>query len=198
MWRRARHQRLDIHATRQGAVHAAARSQAAGDEAITDCRVTRLKQQFGLQRHGDVFGQLSGAVLDIAGVPERRFQPINMQRQVLIAMAIAQNTPLLLLDEPTSALDLGHQIEVFELIRGLAGAGKTVVMVGHDLSSACRYADRLVAMDNGKIIAQGPPGEVVTPELVHRLYGVHCVLLRDPLSGTPIIAGVQRAALQRD
>jgi iron complex transport system ATP-binding protein len=134
---------------------------------------------------------------DLQALAHRPLESMSggQRQRAWIAMAIAQNTPLLLLDEPTSALDLGHQIEVFELIRGLAAAGKTVVMVVHDLSSACRYADHLVAMDNGKIIAQGPPAEVVTPELVHRLYGVHCVLLRDPLSGTPIIAGVQRAAL---
>ena len=107
-------------------------------------------------------------------------------------MAIAQATPLLLLDEPTSALDLGHQIEVFELIRDLADAGKTVVMVVHDISSACRYADHLVAMHAGRIIAEGAPSDVVTSELIERLYGVKCELLRDPHSGTPIIAGVRR------
>src|SRR5690606_32762730 len=98
----------------------------------------------------------------------------------------------LLLDEPTSALDLGHQIEVFELIRGLAQAGKTVVMVVHDLSSACRYADHLVAMEAGRIIAEGPPRDIVTPQLVRQLYGVNCVLLEDPLTGTPLIAGISR------
>ena len=107
-------------------------------------------------------------------------------------MAIAQQTPLLLLDEPTSALDLGHQIEVFELIRDLASAGKTVVMVVHDLSSACRYADHLVAMKDGRILAEGPPASIVTPELVEALYDVRCTLLADPVSGTPVIAGVTR------
>jgi len=108
-------------------------------------------------------------------------------------MAIAQDTPRLLLDEPTSALDLGHQIEVFDLIRQLAAAGKTIVMVVHDLSSACRYADHLVAMQGGRVIAQGSPQRVVTPELVNTLYGIHCTLLRDPLHGTPIIAAITRA-----
>jgi iron complex transport system ATP-binding protein len=108
-------------------------------------------------------------------------------------MAIAQGTPLLLLDEPTSALDLGNQIEVFELIRSLAHAGKTIVMVVHDLSSACRYADHLVAMRDGGIVAEGRPMDIVDPELVHTLYGVRCVLIRDPLTDTPLIAGLARA-----
>ena len=116
----------------------------------------------------------------------------GQRQRAWIAMAIAQATPLLLLDEPTSALDLGHQIEVFELIRQLAAVGKTIVMVVHDLSSACRYADHLIAMHQGKIVASGRPDEIVTSELVERLYGVRCTLLRDPLSGTPVIAGVSK------
>lgn len=117
----------------------------------------------------------------------------GQRQRAWIAMAVAQATPLLLLDEPTSALDLGHQIEVFELIRSLAQAGKTVVMVVHDLSSACRYADHLVAMCGGGIVAEGHPMDIVTPELVKRLYGVSCTLIPDPCTGTPIIAGLSRA-----
>ena len=85
-------------------------------------------------------------------------------------MTIAQQTPLLLLDEPTSALDLGHQIEVFELVRDLACQGRTVVMVLHDLASACRYADHLIAMRDGQIVAQGARW-VVTPALVRAVSG---------------------------
>ncbi|MNJ70460.1 putative siderophore transport system ATP-binding protein YusV [compost metagenome] len=66
-------------------------------------------------------------------------------------------------------------------------------MVVHDLSCACRYADHLVAMNAGRIIAEGPPREIVTPKLVEQLYGVRCVLMEDPLTGTPVIAGVSRA-----
>ncbi|WP_296250727.1 ABC transporter ATP-binding protein [Pseudomonas sp. UBA4194] len=134
------------------------------------------------------------AAADLQGLAQRPLESMSggQRQRAWIAMAIAQATPLLLLDEPTSALDLGHQIEVFELIRNLATAGKTVVMVVHDLSSACRYADHLVAMYDGQIVAEGPPRDVVTSELVERLYGVKCELLRDPHSGTPIIAGVRR------
>lgn len=160
--------------------------------------------RFGRQPHQGLLRQWStddeavvDAALKAADLIELAERPLDSmsggQRQrAWIAMAIAQQTPLLLLDEPTSALDLGHQLEVFELIRMLANAGKTVVMVVHDLSQACRYADHLVAMQSGRIIAEGVPAEIVTPELVKTLYGVRCVLLKDPVSGTPLIAGVSQ------
>ena len=160
--------------------------------------------RFGRQPHQSLLRQWSeedqaivDAALVAADLVELADRPLESmsggQRQrAWIAMAIAQATPLLLLDEPTSALDLGHQIEVFELIRQLAAAGKTIVMVVHDLSSACRYADHLIAMHQGRIVASGRPDEIVTSALVERLYGVCCTLLRDPMSGTPVIAGVSR------
>ncbi|TWI55561.1 iron complex transport system ATP-binding protein [Pseudomonas duriflava] len=160
--------------------------------------------QFGRQPHQGILRQWSEgdqaiveaalAVADLTGLADRPLESMSggQRQRAWIAMAIAQQTPLLLLDEPTSALDLGHQIEVFELIRQLAAVGKTVVMVVHDLSSACRYADHLVAMQAGRIVAEGAPSRIVTPALVEQLYGVKCILLEDPHSGTPIIAGVTR------
>ncbi|MFD3167117.1 ABC transporter ATP-binding protein [Herpetosiphon sp. NSE202] len=135
------------------------------------------------------------ATADLSSMADRPLTTLSggQRQRAWIAMALAQATPLLLLDEPTAALDLGHQIEVFELIRQLAAEGKTVVMVVHDLASACRYADHLIAMRTGKIIAAGAPKTIVTPELIHQLYGVHCRLIPDPVSGTPIIVGVQRS-----
>lgn len=108
-------------------------------------------------------------------------------------MAIAQDTPVLLLDEPTASLDLGHQLEVFELLRALARRGRTVVVVVHDLTSACRYADHVVALHEGRVVAEGPPAEAVTAELVRRLYGVDAVLVRDPVSGAPLVVPVRLA-----
>ena len=90
-------------------------------------------------------------------------------------------------------MDLGHQIEVFELVRHLASHGRTVVMVLHDLASACRYADHLIALCDGQIVAQGAPAEVVTPELVRTLYQVDCTLMIDPDTGSPLLANVRRA-----
>jgi iron complex transport system ATP-binding protein len=149
-------------------------------------------RQWSQQDHDIVQDALAATnLIDLADRPLESMSGGQRQR-AWIAMAVAQSTPLLLLDEPTSALDLGHQIEVFELIRELAEAGKTIVMVVHDLTSACRYADHIVAMHDGRVVAQGRPSEVVTCELVEHLYGVKCVLIQDPRSGTPVIAGIER------
>ncbi|GAB2801068.1 ABC transporter ATP-binding protein [Halomonas shantousis] len=136
------------------------------------------------------------AAADLEGFAERPLEAMSggQRQRAWIAMAIAQQTPLLLLDEPTSALDLGHQVEVFELIRTLAATGKTIVMVVHDLVSACRYADHLVAMHAGNVVAEGAPRQVVTADLVRRLYGIHCTLLADPVTGSPILTNMRRTA----
>ena len=161
--------------------------------------------RFGRQPHQGWLRQWSAEdqqvvhyALAAAGLEALADRPLEAlsggQRQrAWIAMTIAQQTPLLLLDEPTSALDLGHQIEVFELVRDLACQGRTVVMVLHDLASACRYADHLIAMRDGQIVAQGAPAEVVTPALVRELYQVECTLLLDPDTGSPLLANVRRA-----
>ncbi len=120
----------------------------------------------------------------------------GQRQRAWIAMSIAQETPVLLLDEPTSALDLGHQIEVFDLIRELAEQGKTLVMVVHDLAMAARYADHLIAMKSGEIVAQGAPKDIITSELMDSLYGVHCDLLEDPSTGVPILVNVRRSQRQ--
>ena len=134
------------------------------------------------------------AAADVIELQDRALDTLSggQRQRAWIAMAVAQETPLLLLDEPTSALDLGHQIEVFELIRQLAARGKTLAMVVHDLASACRYADHMVAMKAGAVVKEGPPGEIVSPELVHTLYGVHCDLLEDPATGSPLLVNVRR------
>lgn len=136
------------------------------------------------------------AAADLNDLKDRALDTLSggQRQRAWIAMAIAQSTPLLLLDEPTSALDLGHQIEVFELIQELTGEGKTVVMVVHDLMSACRYADQLVAMRDGRIIAHGKPDTVMTAELVRTLYGVDCQVVKEPVSGCPMLINVRRSA----
>ncbi|WP_136254007.1 ABC transporter ATP-binding protein [Onishia niordana] len=136
------------------------------------------------------------AAANLTALADRTLDAMSggQRQRAWIAMAIAQQTPLLLLDEPTSALDLGHQLEVFELVRSLAAAGKTVVIVVHDLDSACRFADHLVAMQAGRIIAEGRPKDVVTTALLRELYGIDCTLLSDPVTGSPILANMRRAA----
>ncbi|MBN7770720.1 ABC transporter ATP-binding protein [Marinobacter daepoensis] len=131
---------------------------------------------------------------DVSDLSERALDTLSggQRQRAWIAMAVAQQTPLLLLDEPTSALDLGHQIEVFELIRTLSQQGKTIAMVVHDLASACRYADHMIAMKAGEVIEEGAPAHIVSPELVRELYGVQCDLIPDPSTGSPLLVNVRR------
>ena len=84
------------------------------------------------------------------------------KRRAWIALALAQATPILLLDEPTTFLDIGHQLEVLDLIQNLNRThGKTIVLVLHDLNQAARYADRMVALKAGRIVADGSPREII-------------------------------------
>lgn len=112
----------------------------------------------------------------------------GQRQRVWLAMALAQNTDILLLDEPTSFLDIGHAVELLDVVKQRnADHGTTVVMVLHDLLLAARYADHLVAMHDGEIVAQGPPHEVMTAGLAERLYGVPCVVIEDPTTGAPVV-----------
>lgn len=112
----------------------------------------------------------------------------GQRQRVWIAMALAQATDILLLDEPTTFLDLAHQIEILDLVRGLnQREGRTVVAVLHDLNQACRYADHLVCLREGRILAQGAPGEIVDADLVRQVFGLDCVVLPDPVTGSPMV-----------
>ncbi|MBN9799395.1 MULTISPECIES: ABC transporter ATP-binding protein [Pseudonocardia] len=112
----------------------------------------------------------------------------GQRQRAWISMALAQQTDLLLLDEPTTFLDLAHQVDVLELVRRLQSeAGRTVVMVLHDLNLAARYADRLVAMKDGRIVAAGSPAEIVTEELLAEVFGLRARVLPDPVTGTPLV-----------
>ncbi len=102
-------------------------------------------------------------------------------------MTLAQDTPLVLLDEPTTFLDLAHQIEVLQLLERLNGeAGRTIVMVVHDLNHAARYAHHMIALNNGQVVAAGSPIEVVTPALLRTVFGVEADIIRDPRTGVPL------------
>jgi iron complex transport system ATP-binding protein len=112
----------------------------------------------------------------------------GQRQRVWVAMALAQETDLLLLDEPTTYLDINHQVELLRLLRQLnAESGKTIVVVLHDLNLACRFCDHLIAMSAGRIVAEGPPTEVVTAELVEDVFGLSCLVVPDPVAGTPMI-----------
>jgi iron complex transport system ATP-binding protein len=112
----------------------------------------------------------------------------GQRQRVWIAMALAQETDILLLDEPTSFLDLNHQLEVLDLLTDLnRERGTTIVMVLHDINLAARYADRLVALRAGKVHASGRPHDVITSSLVAEVLGVECRVVPDPVSGTPLV-----------
>lgn len=112
----------------------------------------------------------------------------GQRQRAWIAMALAQQTPLLLLDEPTTHLDIAHQIEVLDLVVDLNRAdGRTVVMVVHELDNACRYADHLIAMKDGRIVAEGPPAELVTAELIETVFELRALVVPDPVGASPLV-----------
>ncbi|MFD5552510.1 ABC transporter ATP-binding protein [Streptomyces sp. NPDC127068] len=114
----------------------------------------------------------------------------GQRQRVWVAMALAQQTDILLLDEPTTFLDLTHQIELLELFTDLHLAGRTLVAVLHDLNQAARYATHMVAMKDGAVVAEGPPAEVVTTDLVEDVFGLRCLVVADPVAGTPQVVPI--------
>ncbi|MGV9600089.1 ABC transporter ATP-binding protein [Streptosporangium sandarakinum] len=133
------------------------------------------------------------AMTGLDGLGERPLDELSggQRQRAWISMALAQGTDLLLLDEPTTFLDLAHQVEVLELVRRLHREhGRTVVMVLHDLNLAARYADRLVAMRAGRVIAAGTPHEVLTEPLLAEVFDLEAKVIEDPVAGTPLVVPV--------
>jgi iron complex transport system ATP-binding protein len=129
------------------------------------------------------------AVTATADLADRLVDELSggQRQRVWIAMALAQDTDLLLLDEPTTFLDLAHQVEVLDLLDSLNQAGRTVVCVLHDLNLACRYAHHLIAMKDGAVVAEGPPRAIVTSDLVDEVFGLEACVIPDPVAGTPLV-----------
>lgn len=124
--------------------------------------------------------ELSGRMVDELSGGQRQ--------RVWMAVALAQETPILLLDEPTTYLDLNHQIELLELCRSLNRQhGTTLVAVLHDLNQAARYADHIVAMQSGEVVATGKPAAVITESLVEQVFTLDARVITDPESGTPLV-----------
>lgn len=132
---------------------------------------------------------------DTAHLADRHVDQLSggQRQRVWIAMALAQETDVLLLDEPTTFLDISHQIDVLDLLTDLnRERGTTVAMVLHDLNLAARYADHLVAMAEGRIVAAGDPTEVLTEETVEEVFGLRSRVVADPLTGRPMIVPIGR------
>lgn len=153
----------------------------------------RYPHQTLLKQWSEADRQAVEAAMRATNVSELAQRPVDAlsggQRQrVWVAMVLAQQTPLLLLDEPTTWLDIAHQIELLDLFRQLNQQhGHTLVAVLHDLNQACRYADHLVVMKQGAIIAQGKPAHIISRELVQQVFGMESLIIDDPVSHTPMI-----------
>lgn len=135
------------------------------------------------------------AATGTAELAERDLDTLSggQRQRVWIAMALAQETDLLLLDEPTTFLDVAHQVEVLDLLVDLNTAqGTTIVMVLHDLNLAARYADHLIAVGDGGIRAEGPATDVLTEEMVKTVFGLSCRIVSDPVSQTPCMVPIGR------
>jgi iron complex transport system ATP-binding protein len=159
----------------------------------------------GRHPHQGLFGRWTreddeavGAALDAtktADIAERNVDELSggQRQRVWIAMALAQETEVLLLDEPTTFLDINHQIEVLDLLTDLNQTrGTTIAMVLHDLNLAARYADHLVAMAAGRIHVSGSPETVLTEENVRQIFGLESRVITDPTSGRPIMLPLGR------
>ncbi|WP_129841297.1 ABC transporter ATP-binding protein [Streptomyces sp. RFCAC02] len=117
----------------------------------------------------------------------------GQRQRVWIAMALAQQTDLLLLDEPTTFLDVSHQIEVLDLLTDLnRSRGTTIVMVLHDLNLAARYADHLIALASGTLHTAGTPSDVLTEDCVRAVFGLESRIIDDPISGRPLMLPIGR------
>lgn len=146
--------------------------------------------------------QAVGRALKATGTADLASRPVDAlsggQRQrVWVAMVLAQETDLLLLDEPTTFLDVAHQVELMELFAELNAEGRTLVAVLHDLNHAARYASHIIAMRDGRIVAEGPPQEVITSERVQEVFGLANVVISDPVTGGPLVVPLRGTAPER-
>ena len=140
--------------------------------AADDAAVTRALAEVEMTEHAErLVEELSG----------------GQRQRAWLAMALAQETPILLLDEPTTYLDISHQVDVLDLCSRLHAGGRTLVAVLHDLNLAARYATHIVAMRAGEIVAQGPPESLITPDLLREVFDLEAVVIDDPETGRPLI-----------
>jgi iron complex transport system ATP-binding protein len=153
----------------------------------------RYPHQGWFRRWSPADDEMVSAALEATGISDLVDRDLaslsgGQRQRVWVAMALAQDTDVLLLDEPTTFLDLHHQVELLDLLTDLnRRSGKTIVLVLHALNLACCYADHIVAMKDGAILAQGAPRDIVDADLVTRIFDLSCMVVTDPVSGTPMI-----------
>lgn len=119
----------------------------------------------------------------------------GQRQRVRVATTLAQEAPILLLDEPTTFLDITHQVDLLDLFAQRSQAGDTVIAVLHDINQAIRYADELIVMEAGRIVAQGPPSEVVSAALLGDVFSVNAQIHADPVTHGPMMVTVPSAAV---
>lgn len=158
----------------------------------------RYPHQNWLQQWSKEDETMVDRALDLSGITELAERPLDnlsggQRQRAWVAMALAQNTEILLLDEPTTFLDLAHQIEILDLLTELNETqNRTIVMVLHDLNQAARYADHLVVIEQGQIYDQGSPTQVMTEAMVHQVFGIESRIVPDPVVGTPMCVPLGR------
>ena len=129
-------------------------------------------------------------IMGITNLADRRLDELSggQKQRVWIAMALAQDTDILLLDEPTAYLDITYQVEILDLLTDLnRKKGTTIVMVLHDINLSARYADYIFALREGCLVSEGTPSEVINEELIKEVYGMNCSVISDPVSGSPFV-----------
>lgn len=132
------------------------------------------------------------AAMAATGISDLADRPVSdlsggQRQRVWIAMTLAQETPILLLDEPTTFLDIVHQVELLELLARLNAGGRTVVAVLHELNLAFRFASHVIALRDGAVVAEGAPQEIVSEELMRRVFDLSALVMPDPLTGRPMV-----------
>lgn len=134
-------------------------------------------------------------IMDITDLANRSVDELSggQRQRVWIAMALTQQTDILLLDEPTTFLDITHQVEILDLLTDLnKKRGTTIVMVLHDINLSARYADHIFALHEGKLVAEGAPSEIITKSLIKKVFDLDCSVISDPISNTPLIIPIGR------
>lgn len=129
-------------------------------------------------------------IMDITEFANHNIDELSggQRQRVWIAMALAQQTDILFLDEPTTFLDITYQVEILDLLTDLNRRhGTTIVMVLHDINLSARYADHIISLVEGKLVAEGAPSDVITSTMVKDIFGLDCTVVEDPLSGSPLV-----------